>query len=207
MTVLVWVERGVGWTAGLFTVAALVVIFIGVAQALRRPAGLSIGRLSGLIRSPWFHLFASLFFFGLGWLLWRPVFILASPALRILALNLGALLYFPGVGLVLWGRLVLGKQYFVSSGLGAQLFEGHQLVTSGPYALVRHPMYLGILMMAVGGILLYRTWTMLLLLLFCLALRVRARREEEALQVAFGQEWSDYTRRVPRFFPRLKRSQ
>ena len=120
-------------------------------------------------------------------------------------LVLGSLLYFPGLAFVLWGRLALGRNYFVSTGMGAQLFEGQQLVTSGPFAIVRHPMYLGLILAALGGLLLYQTWTMLVFSFFAPFVLRRARREEKLLAAAFGKQWQDYCDRVPAFLPRLWR--
>ena len=109
------------------------------------------------------------------------------------------------MALVLWGRLALGRDYFVSTGLGAQLFAGQRLVTGGPYAIVRHPMYAGLTLAALGSLLIYATWTTLLFAIFAPLVFVRARREEQALRAEFGQQWEEYCRRVPAFLPRLKR--
>ena len=120
-------------------------------------------------------------------------------------LAFGSLSYFPGMAFALWGRLTLGKNYFVSTGFGAQLFKDHQLVTSGPFAIVRNPMYSGLILAAVGAFLIYTTWTTLIFACLFPFLSVRARREEFALSAEFGEQWKEYCKRVPAFFPRLKR--
>ncbi len=116
-------------------------------------------------------------------------------------LVVGSLLYFPGLSLTLWGRLALGKNYFVSTGFGAQLFADHILVTSGPFAIVRHPMYAGIFLAAIGSLLIYSTWTTLLFTCFAPFLSIRAHREETALSEEFGEQWLAYCRSVPAFVP------
>lgn len=163
------------------------------------------GSVPKIMHSFPFHFFAALLYFGLCFVTWRSLPVVLSPATRAVALLLGALLYFPGLALVLWARLALGEFYYVSSSLGAALYTGHRLITSGPFALVRHPMYLGIVLFAPGGLLMYRTWTMALLVVFSLVLIVRARREEQALAVEFGHEWQGYCQRVPAWIPHLKR--
>jgi protein-S-isoprenylcysteine O-methyltransferase Ste14 len=110
------------------------------------------------------------------------------------------------MGLVVWGRLALAENYFVSTGMGAQLFAGHELVTSGPYAIVRHPMYTGLALAALGSLLLFTTWTTLFFAIFAPLVTIRARREEMALSAEFGETWQAYCRRVPAFFPRLGRT-
>jgi protein-S-isoprenylcysteine O-methyltransferase len=120
-------------------------------------------------------------------------------------LAIGALLYFPGISLVLWGRLALGKNYFVSTGFGAQLFAGQQLVTTGPFAIVRHPMYIGLILAAFGGLLIYVTWTMLVFACLAPLVLIRAWREEQALAAEFGEQWKEYCKRVPAFLPKLWR--
>jgi protein-S-isoprenylcysteine O-methyltransferase Ste14 len=195
--------RGLG---AIMALAALASIFVGIARGLRRAPGRVAGRAPGVLRSPRFFVLASAGYFGLGYLAWRRIPLALSPLARLLALICGALLTFGGLGVVLWGRLALGKMYYVSSSAGAQLFADHRLVTIGPYRLVRHPMYLGILLAAVGGALLYRTWAMLLLVLTGLGLTLRARREEQALAAEFGQAWRDYRRRTPAFLPRVRSS-
>jgi protein-S-isoprenylcysteine O-methyltransferase Ste14 len=95
--------------------------------------------------------------------------------------------------------------YNVSTSTGAQLFSGHRLVTHGPFAYVRHPMYLGGQLAEIGALLVFRNWTALLVALNAPTLFLRARREEEALAAEFGEEWKAYRQRVPAWLPRLRR--
>jgi protein-S-isoprenylcysteine O-methyltransferase Ste14 len=84
-------------------------------------------------------------------------------------------------------------------------FKEHQLITNGPFAVVRHPMYAGLILAACGSLLIYHTWTTLLFALFAPAFTFRARREEAALAAEFGEQRQEYCKRVPAFFPRLGR--
>jgi protein-S-isoprenylcysteine O-methyltransferase Ste14 len=144
-------------------------------------------------------------FLGLSYLGWLPLPQTFSPISRTWMLGLGSLLYFPGMSFVLWGRLALGINYFVSTGFGAQLFAGHQLVTSGPFAIIRHPMYTGLFLAALGSLLIYPTWTTLLFASFAPIIILRAKREEAVLMMEFGEEWQEYCKQVPAFIPRLQR--
>ncbi|HZU87450.1 MAG TPA: isoprenylcysteine carboxylmethyltransferase family protein [Anaerolineaceae bacterium] len=190
---------------GLLAYATFGILLYGVWRGTQRPAGLSTGRSASWLRSPLFYLITSALFFGISYLGWVPLPLAVSPPARAWMLAFGSLLYFPGMLFVLWGRLTLGKNYFVSTGLGAQLFAGHQLVTRGPFAIVRHPMYTGLALAAFGGLLVYATWTTLLFAFFAPLVSVRARREEAALAAEFGEQWQEYCRCVPAFFPRLKK--
>jgi protein-S-isoprenylcysteine O-methyltransferase Ste14 len=116
-------------------------------------------------------------------------------------------MYFPGMGLALWGRLALGRNYFVSTGFGTQLFANQQLVTRRPFAIVRHPMYAGLILAAFGSLLIYHTWTTLLVACLSPALLNRARREEATLAAEFGEQWQTYCKRVPMLLPRLTRKE
>jgi protein-S-isoprenylcysteine O-methyltransferase Ste14 len=137
------------------------------------------------------------------YLLWRPLPLSLSPAAQAVALAIGALLYFPSLGLILWARHTLGEMYNISLTTGAQLYAGHHLITRGPFAIVRHPMYAGAMLGVVGALLIYRTWTIVFILVHCLVFVVRARREEEALAAEFGAEWEEYCQRVPAWIPWL----
>jgi hypothetical protein len=186
-------------------VAALVlaVILWGIWRGLQRPRGRATGRARELSRAP-VYLAISIAYFGTCFLLWRPLPVTLSPLGRALALLLGVPPYFTALALILWGRLTLAQMYNVSSSLGAQLYADHRLVTHGPFAYLRHPMYLGILLAGLGGTLIYRTWTLVFFAATFLGLPIRARREEEALAAEFGQEWQQYCRRVPAWIPRLR---
>jgi protein-S-isoprenylcysteine O-methyltransferase Ste14 len=180
-------------------------ILWGVLRGLRRPAGRRVGQPQRIMNAP-AYLAIGVPYFGACALLWRPLPLALSRPARIAALILGALLYFPGLALVLWGRLTLGRMYNVSSSFGAQLYADQQLVTRGPFAYVRHPMYLGILVASFGGLLLFRTWTLVFTTINFLALIVRARREEQALAAEFGERWQAYRQRVPGWLPRIRLS-
>jgi protein-S-isoprenylcysteine O-methyltransferase Ste14 len=186
------------WLGGLALAATLASIFSGLRRGLRRPAGRASGRTAAWLRRPAFYAAASLGYFGLCARLWRPLpqRLPASRRRGWLGLVVGALLYFPGLALTLWGRLALGRDYFVSTTSGVQLFAGHRLVTDGPFAWVRHPMYLGLSLASLGGLLLYRTWTWVFVALNIPVFILRARREEESLRAEFGAEWEAYAQRV-----------
>jgi protein-S-isoprenylcysteine O-methyltransferase Ste14 len=64
---------------------------------------------------------------------------------------------------------------------------------------------MGIILTGTGGLLLYRTWTFVLILVTGLGTILRARREEAALAAEFGEEWREYCRRVPGWLPSLAR--
>jgi protein-S-isoprenylcysteine O-methyltransferase Ste14 len=133
--------------------------------------------------------------------LWRPLPVRLSPTQRLMASAGGAVLSLLGMGLILWGRVTLGRMYNLSSALGNQLYADQELVTSGPFAWVRHPMYLGALIASVGGVLLYRTWAAVLVLAHEMVFWVRAGKEEQALAAEFGDAWRTYARRVPAGVP------
>jgi protein-S-isoprenylcysteine O-methyltransferase Ste14 len=71
-----------------------------------------------------------------------------------------------------------------------------RLVTTGPYRFVRHPVYLGMFVTALGLAVAFRSlWGMLITLFaFVPAGLCRAKLEEKALAQRFGQEWDEYAR-------------
>lgn len=94
---------------------------------------------------------------------------------------------------------VLGKQW----SLGARVVEGHELVTSGAYGLVRHPIYTGMLGMLLGSALAVSSWWALLAgaLVFLIGTGLRVRAEERLLIAEFGEAYRDYARTVPALVP------
>lgn len=186
---------------GLLAYSALAVVLFGVWRGTQQQTGRTVGLAGRWLRSWWFYLASSLLFFGLACLGWKPLPLTFHPSIQIVLLILGTLLYFPGMLVLLWARLTLGKNYFVSTGFGAQLFKDHQLITSGPYAFIRHPMYAGLILASVGALLVYMTWTTVYFVLFAPLTLVRARREEQALSAEFGEPWQEYCRRVPMLIP------
>jgi protein-S-isoprenylcysteine O-methyltransferase Ste14 len=198
-------ESVIQWLGGLLAYTALGFVLYGVWRGTRQQAGRTIGLSGGLLRSWWFYLASSLIFFGIAYLGWKPLPLAFSPSVRLIPMIVGALLYFPGMLFLLWARLSLGKNYFVSTGFGAQLFKGHQLITSGPYAIMRHPMYAGLILASVGALLIYMTWTTVYFALFAPMTLIRARREEHALAEEFGDQWREYCKRVPMLVPPLRK--
>lgn len=200
-------DVAIHWIGGLLAFATLGVVLTGIGRGMRRPAGRTTGRDAGWLRSPLFYLLSTVLFVGISAALWRSLPFMLSRSVQTWMLALGALVYFPGMAFILWGRLALGDMYFVSTGFGAQLYANHWLVTRGPFAIVRHPMYLGLIAAALGSLLIYQTWTTVLFVFFAPFLLLRARREEQALAAEFGEQWQLYCRRVPMCLPRLRREE
>ena len=103
---------------------------------------------------------------------------------------------------------VLGRVYLKSNWANQiKIYEGHWLVTQGPFAVVRHPLYASLIWMFVGGSLIYANAASLLLALgvFVPMMYVRANKEDALLEEAFGQQFDAYRRRTGMLFPRLPR--
>lgn len=96
----------------------------------------------------------------------------------------------------------LGKQW----SLTARVLQGHELVTSGPFARVRHPIYSALLgmLVATGLALGSPLATLAAVAVYVLGTHLRARREERLLAELFGETYLAYARRVPRLLPRLR---
>jgi protein-S-isoprenylcysteine O-methyltransferase Ste14 len=121
-------------------------------------------------------------------LLFRGVLIFAEMAIAIFS-----------VWLSVAAVQMLGKQWSYS----ARIVEGHQLVMSGPYRLVRNPIYLGLFgLLLATAIAASRWWAACIaIVVFLLANWIRIRSEERSLRATFGQQFEDFARRVPALFP------
>ena len=127
----------------------------------------------------------------------RGLLVFARPdALRYVGLGL----YAAGGAIRLVALQTLGKRF---SGY-VTLQENHQLVQTGIYRLIRHPMYLGILLVMPGAALVFRSRlavpAFVLSAVFALA---RIRQEEKLLGDHFGAEFDAYRRRTWRLLPYL----
>jgi protein-S-isoprenylcysteine O-methyltransferase Ste14 len=93
----------------------------------------------------------------------------------------------------------LGKQFRVNAGL----YEDHELVRTGPYAIVRHPIYSSILAILLSTILLLTPWrwAAVSLALFVAGTEIRVRTEDRLLASRFGQEFAEYRKKVPAYIP------
>jgi protein-S-isoprenylcysteine O-methyltransferase Ste14 len=93
---------------------------------------------------------------------------------------------------------VLGHRF---SGLAA-IQPNHTLVTGGLYGMIRHPSYLGLLIMALGWALAFRSIIGILLALsYILPIHARMNAEEALLQSQFGEEYDAYRARTSRLIP------
>lgn len=124
---------------------------------------------------------------------------LAAPlpdAVRWLGFGVGIV----SLPLLIWVQRALGRQW----SRNLQLQDEHQLVTSGPYALVRHPMYSVISLSFLTVALIAANW---LVIVFAIgsfaAIFARIRSEEEMMLAAFPDEYPAYKRRTGRLLPRL----
>ncbi|HEV8655682.1 MAG TPA: isoprenylcysteine carboxylmethyltransferase family protein [Candidatus Limnocylindria bacterium] len=136
-------------------------------------------------------------------LVWLP-FVVAY--VQPLAIDLDQSLRFLGLAIALgsavfaaWAMWSLGRSY----GIRMDVFQGHALKTDGPYALVRHPMYLGIVLFHLGASLALESPLLLgTTALFVVPFtQVRIGAEERVLRDAFGDRYVRYAERVPALIP------
>ena len=113
---------------------------------------------------------------------------------------LGLSLYVSGGALRIAPVFVLGRRF---SGLVA-IQPGHELVTDGIYGIVRHPSYLGLIIMGLGWALTFRSGAGVILAgLVIPPMLARIRSEEALLRSQFGEEYDSYRRRTARLIPAI----
>ncbi|MBV8857666.1 MAG: isoprenylcysteine carboxylmethyltransferase family protein [Acidobacteria bacterium] len=122
-----------------------------------------------------------------------------SEVFNLAVALLAAALAISSVWFVVAAARTLGRQW----SFAARVIEGHRLVTEGPYSLVRHPIYTGMLGMLLATC---AATTLPLAVPFALAVfvagtLVRVRSEEKLLRETFGAEFDAYARRVGAFIP------
>jgi len=136
-------------------------------------------------------------------LLWVPSVPLAVLGARFLPLATwpfwaGAVLAAGGLLFAVWARHHIGSNWSVT----VTIKEGHELITSGPYAIVRHPIYAGLLLAFVGSAMARGEWRGVLAVAIALwALWRKLRFEERWMREQFGEAYQAYCRRVSALIP------
>ena len=138
-------------------------------------------------------IFLVMYFLGANWI---DVFSFPLPGwLRWTGFALGVV----AVIFWTWTQVTLDTQWSAQ----LQLTKAHHLVTTGPYARIRHPLYAGIFGWCVALSLLTANWIFVAVcVLSILGLLWRVPKEEQMMIEAFGDEYKAYMQRTGRFFPK-----
>jgi protein-S-isoprenylcysteine O-methyltransferase Ste14 len=113
--------------------------------------------------------------------------------------SIGAIITVAGMAILIWARQSLGSNWsqIVSTK------QGHELVTSGPYRYVRHPMYTGGLLACIGSAIVVGDGFVFLLILLGSIFLWRVGAEDTLLARQFPDEFPDYARRTRALIPFL----
>jgi protein-S-isoprenylcysteine O-methyltransferase Ste14 len=136
-------------------------------------------------------------------LLWKPWIPLPWLYWHIIPVGfwpfwVGAAMTAAGLLFAVWARIHLGCNWSRS----VTIKEDHELIVSGPYALVRHPIYTGILTGFLGtAIALTEVRGVLALVLITISLWAKMRMEEKFMRDQFGATYVNYSKRVAALVP------
>jgi len=120
----------------------------------------------------------------------------AQPSVEFLGVALTA----AGVGFCIWARAYLGGNWSGS----VTVKVDHQLVRTGPYRLVRHPIYTGFLLGLLGTALVRgEVRGFLGVVVLYVGLKMKSKIEEHAMTAVFGPDYNDYSRTTGAILPRL----
>ncbi|MBI1358936.1 MAG: isoprenylcysteine carboxylmethyltransferase family protein [Alphaproteobacteria bacterium] len=141
---------------------------------------------------------------GVGvWLTWAGPFRFSWPATPTIwiAAVLPALVAFLSVGLFIWSQRTMGLNW----SLVARTRGDHSLVQSGPFAVMRNPIYVALFgMMVATAISLGHTLNLVVSIpIYITGTMMRVMIEEKLLRATFGTAYDVYTRRVKRFIPAI----
>ena len=158
-------------------------------------------------RGPWWHFWLLRFFIAFAILTWAwsrsslghvmqylPLF--NSTQNNIPLAILGTAFTVLGIGLAIWARVHLGRNWSPAPAMK----EAHELVTSGPYRLVRHPIYTGIMLAALGSALVTPTWLFMFVIISGVFIW-RVKTEEGFMMQLFPTQYPDYKKRTWALIP------
>lgn len=112
----------------------------------------------------------------------------------------GAAVAFAGIALAIWARWHLGQNWSAT----VTLKEGHELIRTGPYRRIRHPIYTGMLVALAGTTLALGEYRGLIGLGIAVsAFFAKAKKEERYLVQEFGEQFQEHMRQTGMFLPRL----
>ena len=112
----------------------------------------------------------------------------------------GVFLAAAGIAVAFWARWHLGTNW---SGV-VTLKEGHELIRTGPYRSIRHPIYTGILLALLGTAINFgEVRALLAVIIAWLSFYVKARREESFLSQEFGPNFAEHKQHTGMFLPRF----
>jgi protein-S-isoprenylcysteine O-methyltransferase Ste14 len=102
-----------------------------------------------------------------------------------------------GIGFAIWARMTLGKNW----GMPMTLREKPDLITGGPYAFVRHPIYTGIIFAMLGTAFTFGAWWFFILLIAFGYFLISSRQEEKDMTQHFPDAYPAYMARTKRLIP------
>jgi len=123
----------------------------------------------------------------------------AITSTRVFLFWLGILLINAGIAFRLYAIHVLGAFFTTAVAVASE----QTVIETGPYRLIRHPSYTGLLITLLGFGLICTNWLSLLVLMGCalLGFSYRIHVEEHVLQEHLGQRYQEYMRRTKRLIP------
>jgi protein-S-isoprenylcysteine O-methyltransferase Ste14 len=112
---------------------------------------------------------------------------------------IGLIIIATGIMFRIWAIRTLGKHFTPT----VQVKEDYQLITSGPYSVVRHPSYLGAMWAMVGTSVFLNSIIGIIISFGCMfyAYYIRIDTEERALSELFGKKYSEYQKKVKKLIP------
>jgi protein-S-isoprenylcysteine O-methyltransferase Ste14 len=115
---------------------------------------------------------------------------------------LGVILTWSGIGLAIWARYHLAENWSAR----ITIKEDHQLIRTGPYSRLRHPIYSGIILATIGSAIVIDEWRCVLgVCLVVIGYCLKARKEEAMLIQQFGDVFREHQRHAGFLFPRFRR--
>jgi protein-S-isoprenylcysteine O-methyltransferase Ste14 len=186
-----WGIRVAEWSWLIFFIYWLIAA-IGTKRTQRRETTFSRARYVVLTFAAFVFMFTRNW--TLGWL--DRQWIQASPALAIA----GLILVFAGLGFAVWARIHIGRNW---SGVVTVKVE-HQLIRTGPYAHIRHPIYSGLIVAMIGTALETRQIRGALApVVLYLGFLAKSRIEERFMEQTFGSAYNEYRKSSGAFLPRV----